>query len=335
MNKKIALLLIGVLMLTGCGGGEQAATAEPQTLIPVTYQMGWVHEYSSAGFYMAIENGYFVDEGLDLTLVEGGFGEEGFIDPMQQVTSGAADFSLASATGILQAREAGQPLVAIATVNQRSPVAILSLAETGITRPQDLEGHSLAIIEDSSVYIYDALFTAQNLDTEAINVIPRTGFGIEQLVSGEADSIAGWIINEGVELEENGYESNYILLSDYGIETYDLLLFTTEDMIANRPDVVERFLRATIRGHQAVIDDSDAAVDAVLSYNSELDRHGQAARLQAFIPIMNPAGTQIGMMNPDVWTFNYQLLVDNGQLSADVDLNSAYTMQFLDAIYSD
>lgn len=334
MTKKIALLLIIVMLLAGCGGGEQA-TAEPQELTPVTHQMGWVHDYSAAGFDLAVQNGYYVDEGIDLTLNVGGFGEAGFIDPIQQVVSGEADFSVASATGILQAREAGHPLVAIAAMNQRSPVAILSLAETGITRPEDLEGHSLAIILDAGQFVYGALFEQQGVDADAVNIIERTSFGIGMLVNGETDAIGAWIINEGVELEENGYDANYILLSDYGIVTYDLLIFTTEDMIANNPDVVERFLRATIRGHQAMVDDSEAAIDAVMTHDPELNREGQIARLQAFIPIVNPAGSQLGAMDANVWTFTYTLLVDNGQLSADVDVTSAYTMQFIDAIYSD
>jgi len=322
-----------MLLVAGCG----AATAQSPTSAPkdiIRYQMGWVHEYSSAPFYMAVANGRYANENLDVRLSTGGFGENGYIDPIEQVVSGAADFSQTSVFALLQARAEGKPVVAIATLNQRSPFAIISLSDNGIVRPQDLAGKTVAIAEGGADLNYDAFLRTQDIDPTSVNTVARTSFGIDPLVNGEVDAFGGWIINEGVALQESGADPNFLLLSDYGIDIYDLLIFTTEDMVANNPDKVERFLRASLAGLQDVIDDPEKAIDTTLTYDEKLVREEQLRRLQAFIPLIQPAGTQLGMMQPEVWQFNYQLLRDNSVLSEDQDVTKAYTLDFLNTLYS-
>lgn len=327
-----AFMLAALVLFTGCGGAASTAPTEaPKDTI--TYQMGWVHEYSSAPFYMAIANGHYAKEGLDVKLTAGGFNDQGAIDPIAQLTTGAADFTEASVFALLQARAEGQPVVAIATLNQRSPFAIISLADKGIVRPQDLAGKTVAVAEGGATLEYQALVRSQSIDPTKVNQVARTWFGTDPLVKGEVDAFGGWIINEGVELQEGGAKPSFLLLSDYGIDTYDLLILTTEDMVKNQPDKVERFLRASLAGIQDTIDEPEKAIDTTLTYDKALDHDAQLRRLQAFIPLINPAGTQIGMMNPEIWQFNYQLMLDNGLLTQPQDISKAYTMDFLNKLY--
>lgn len=329
----VIAMLTGILFLTACGGNTQTAT--PVAKDTINYQMGWVHEYSSAPFYMAVANGHYANENLDVTLGVGGFSESGYIDPVEQVLSGAADFSEASVFALLQARAQGKPVVAIASLNQRSPVAIISLAETGIVRPQDMAGKTVAVASGGADLEFDALLRSQSIDAATVNQVERTTFGIDPLVNGEVDAFVGWIINEGVALEESGAEPSFQLLSDYGIDTYDLLIFTTEDMIANHPDKVERFLRASLNGLQDTIDNPEKAIDVTLTYDAALVKDEQLRRLQAFIPLIQPAGTTLGTMQPEIWQFNYQVMLDGEMLIESQDVTKAYTTAFLDKIYSE
>jgi NitT/TauT family transport system substrate-binding protein len=330
---KVLCILVGALVLiTACGGNAATPTSTAKDV--VNYQMGWVHEYSSTPFYMAIANGHYAEANLDVKLSLGGFGEDGYVDPIEQVVSGAADFSQASLFSLLEARAAGKPVVAIATVNQRSPFAILSLKEKGIINPGHLADNTVAVATGGAQLNYDALLRSLNIDPATMNTVERTAFGIEPLVDGEVDAFGGWIINEGVALQEAGHEINSLLLSDYGIDTYDLLIFTTEDTIANRPDVVERFLKASLAGLKDVIDDPEKAIDVALTYDSTLAKDAQLRRLRAFIPLIQPAGTQLGMMQPEIWEFGYQLLTDAGLLTTSQDLSKAYTLDFLNKIYA-
>jgi NitT/TauT family transport system substrate-binding protein len=337
MQKKYSLYLsiaatIAVLLLfTGCSATPATPTSTPKDSI--NYQMGWVHEYSSAPFYMAIANGHYAEQNLDVKLSVGGFDDKGAIDPVEQVLNGSADFSEASVFALLQARAEGKPVVAIGTLNQRSPYALIFLKDKGIVRPQDLAGKTVAVATGGATLEYEALIRSQSIDPATINQIERTSFGIDPLVKGEVDAFGGWIINEGVALQESGATPSFFLLSDYGVDTYDLLIFTTEDMIANHPDKVQRFLKGTLDGLKDTVADPEKAIQTTLTYDKTLDYDAQLRRLQAFIPLIQPAGTQLGTMDPEIWQFDYQLMLDKGLLTQPQDVTKAYTLDFLNKIY--
>jgi len=152
-------------------------------------------------------------------------------------------------------------------------------------------------------------------------------------VNGEVDVIGGWTINEGVQVQEAGLEPNIILLSDYGVDTYTFVLFTSETIINEKPDMVERMVRALVDGLEDVVADPDKAAELALLYDESLDLEGQQRRLQATIPLINPVGSQLGMMQPEVWDTTYQIMVEQGELSEPVDVESAYNLSFLEKIY--
>jgi NitT/TauT family transport system substrate-binding protein len=333
LSSLAALLAVAVMILAGCGaGGQVAATATPRT--PISVQLSWVHEYSSAAFYAAEKNGHFAGQNLDVRLVEGGFGSEGYIDPVEQVLNGTVDFGMTNASSIITARAAGLPVVAVASVLQRSPLAIISLEESGIQRPQDLIGRRVAVAKDGSTQSYNTLLASQQIDPAQVNTVARTSFGVEPLINHEVDAMVAWAINEGVQVREAGYTPRVIMTSDYGVDTYDFLIFTTEQTVAERPELVERFLRAVTQGVQEVMDKPDQAASLALAYNSKLDIEGQRQRLQALLPLMKPAGSRPGDMDPQVWNMTHQMMLDQGGLKSAIDLRKAYTLAFIEKLYA-
>lgn len=326
--------LIALLLVTAaCGGSETAApTAAPTA---VSLQLSWIHEYSSAPFYAAERNGRFTGQNLSVTLGEGGFDDQGnYIDPFTQVLNGEYDFGLSNAANIILARSQGHPVVAVATVLQRSPLAVISLSESNLRRPQDLVGHTVAVSMDGTQNILSTLLVSQGVNPEEVNIVPRETFGIEPLIDGSVDAMVAWIINEGVQVQEAGHQANFIMMSDYGIEAYDFVVFTTEDMIANQPDVVQRFLTALTQGIQDVIANPEQAIDYTLTYSPDLAPDGQLRRLQATIPLINLPGSNPGVMSEAVWTIIHQTMLDLAIIAEPIELESAYSETFLNAIYS-
>jgi ABC-type nitrate/sulfonate/bicarbonate transport system substrate-binding protein len=288
---------------------------------------------------MAEDKGYYAGENLDVDLLAGGFGAEGqFIDPLQKVVSGEAEFGIVESTLLLPAREAGMPVVAIANIYQRHPLALTSLAEKNIVRPQDLVGKTVQLSQNSTV-LFQALLSAEGIDPASINVVERTDFTINPLINGEADVIDGWVINEIVPLTQGGYEFNMILPSDYGIDLSPAVIFTTEDMIANHPDLVKRFLRATLQGIQSAADDPARAAALSVEYktadNVPVEASEEAIAMQQSLPLLLPAGTRPGLMQPELWDFTDQVLVDQGILERPLDIEAAFTTKFLDEIYGE
>lgn len=326
----LTLTLIVAGTLAACGQAQRAAAPvgpPDETRI----QLGWVHEYSSAGFYAAEKNGHFASENLAVTLIAGGFGDQGYIDPVDQVVRGMADVGVASATNLIQARAAGQPVVGIGVIFQRSAAAIIALESSGIQRPQDLVGRRVAVA-DSALGIYTLLLKTQQIDPQAVQTVPRESYGIEPLLKGEIDAMYAWVINEGVQLREAGQNPNIMLLSDYGIDNYDLVLFTTEQMIATQPDVVTRLLRASMRGWQDVIANPSQAAQLTLAYDAKLDPDAQRRRIETSLPLLRPVGSELGEMRPEVWQTTQQFLLDQKILTQPIDLDRAYTRTFLEKI---
>ncbi len=330
LSKTTSLILM--LLLVGC---NSATTPSNTPLQNATVQLSWFHQSQFAGFYAAIDQGYYKAEGVNITVNGGGISDKGYIDPMELVSSGKADFGLASTNEIMKARANGKLLVAIASTLQRSPRAFISLATKNIQRPQDLIGKRVAYrADDNSVYL--ALLKSQNIDRSGIKEITDASkFSLDALIKDEIDVIPAFLDNEPVVLETRGYKTNAILVFDYGIETYENLIFTRQELIDKNPDLVQRVLRATLKGYQYAINNPDQASALALKYDSKLDANAQKASMLKLLPLINIPNSHVGAMNAAVWTNAYQVLIDQGILSKPQDVNAAYNLSFLKAIYPD
>src|SRR5688572_8042876 len=304
----VPLLLTLTMALAACQGQDKPQTSSAQE--EVSIQLNWLHSIAWASFYAAADEGYYRQQDLEVNVLEGGFDSDGnFIDPIQEVVSGNADFGIADGSVLLEAREQGQPVAAIATLYQRHPLVFTSLATNDIIRPQDMAGTTVHVSGNSRVLL-QALLRAQNIDPETVNIVERTDFSTALLTNNTADVIDAWVINEVVPLQQDGVAINMILPSDYGIEFYPNLIFTTEDMIANHPDVVARFLNGTIKGMQFSVDKTETATDITLRYQTDGVKETELLAMQQSLPLMAPAGSNPGMMQPEIWEAMHQLLLE-------------------------
>ncbi len=333
-----SVLAVLALALSGCGSDKDSKTESP--LVETSIQFSWVHTIEFAGFYAAQEEGYYKDEKLAVTLDGGGFDADGqYIDPVQRVLDGQDDFGVTDGGGLLRARAAGKPVVAIASIYQRSPVVLISLGSKNIVTPADLVGKRIYTEETNIAVPYQAFLASQKISPDDIVEIPKTDFTIEPLFNDTVDVMICFITNEAVQARARTDQLNTILLSDYGIDVYANVIFTTEDRLQNNPALVERFLRATLKGTAWATDHpEDASAIVLKQYGDGMPddlRSVQEAGMLASVPLFKPMGTQPGMMTPAVWTFTYQTMRDQGLLSDDMDVSTAYTLDFLDKIYKE
>jgi len=153
MNKKtsvfLAVLIAFSLVLTACGSGP---TAEPDK---VTVQFSWFPTVEFAGFYVADQLGYYTDENIEVNLVAGGPD----IDPVSEVAAGNAQFGLAAGDSILRAKANGQDMMALGAIFRQSPMVVMALADSGVQRPQDLEGKTVGVISPAldTTWIFSSL----------------------------------------------------------------------------------------------------------------------------------------------------------------------------------
>jgi len=319
------VLVLLVTLLAGCGTPEVKQPPDK-----ITVQLAWVHQAQFAGFYVAQQNGYYAEEGLEVTLLPRAGPD---VDVSAAVLDGTADFGVSYGAGLVMDRSRGRPVTAIATTYRIYPLVFMTMPDSDITRPQDFPGHTIRTLSvGSSDVVFQALMHRLGLDPDSVRQI-EVGYDLSPFFAGELDIWPGYLINEVLTAREQGYEVNLILPEDYGIHLYGDVLFATDRLIEENPDLVLRFLRATLRGWQWAVENPEEAGPLALKYDSTLDAAQQGAMMEASVPLVYTGEDDIGWMRAEVWEGMYDVLLEQGLLDEPFDVHEAYTMQFLQEIY--
>ena len=320
-----AVLLLGVALLAACG--PQEAEKPPDE---VTVRLKWVHQAQFAGMYVAVEKGFYEDQNLNVNLLPFSFEEP----TMEAVVEGKATFGVKSASEIIQARAEGLPVRAFAVIYQDSPLCCYALKESGITKPQDFIGKTVGLKPGQITIAYHVMLKKLGIDKNEITEV-EIGYGVDELINGTTDVSTGFSINEPHQAIEAGHDVNIMLFADYGVDVYDDVLFATEDTIDNHPELVERFLRATLEGWQYAVENEGEAVDIVLKYATDRTKSHETYMLQQSIPLIHTGDSPIGWMEREGWEHTNDVLLEAGTLEDDSGLEGAFTTQFLTEIYGE
>jgi len=314
-------LLVVTLSLGGC-----ASPPPPPT--PITVQLAWTHQAQFAGLYAADQKGYYAEEGLAPTFLESG----ATIDKFAPLLAGQAQFGLASADELILARAAGQPVRAIATIYRRSPIVFISLVEKGLTRPQDFVGKTIRV-SDNVIPSLRAMMAWVGVTPDQYSEV-KLSSDMARFGSGDVPVWGVYINSITVEILRAGYKINVVYPDDFGVHFYADTLFTTDDTIATNPKLVQRFLRATLKGWTYAVEHPDEVPALVLPYAPSADAELEYDRMLATLPLVNTGEDNIGWMKPEVWAAMEATLRQQGVVTAPLDVTQVYTLQFLQEIYS-
>jgi NitT/TauT family transport system substrate-binding protein len=302
----------------------------------VTVQLDWLIRGSHAMFFVADEKGYFKEQGIEIAAVRTGTSSS---DALGLVGTGSADFGFADLPTLAVSREQGVPAVALVAVNQESPLAMIALAKRKILKgPKDLQGLNIGVQPAGSTYVFLKAFLVANemslADIKETTVAPPYE---NDLISGKVDAVPGYIDAEVPVLEarSGGSGSLSILLgSDFGYTVFGSGLFTSERMIAERADLVRRFVNAYVKAFADVIGNPEAAADSTIRANVDAPpRDVLVKQLEADIKhtfLSNQTKEHgIGWMTADQWKETARVLADQGVLNKPVDIDRAYDTSFL------
>lgn len=319
-----AIILVAIVVWSGVFTTQKHAKLSGE-LTPLKVRLKWLNQAQFAGFYVAKEKNFYRDEGLDVTLNAGGVD----FPAVQMVAGGGEDFGVTAADQILLAREKGVPIVALAVIYRKSPMVYFALQKSGIKTPQDFIGKKVGIkLGGNEELTYRAMMKKTGIDTSRIAEIP-VKYDMTPLFSEQVDVWPGYAINEPIVAEEKGFPVNLIWPPDYGVTLYADALFTTESIAKERPDVVQRFVRSTLRGWEHALQHPEEAVDYTLKYGKQLNREHELKMMRASIPLVKPDDKPIGWMERSTWEEMENLLRNQNFIKQSVDVTKAYTMQFL------
>lgn len=320
----LALAACGSLV-AGCGGDdpEPAADAEAVELI-----LDWFPNADHAGIYGAVEEGYFAEEGLDVTPSVPS-------DPaaaLKQVATGKAPFAISYEPEVLIARSQGVPVVAVGAVIPHPLNSVIVRTDRGIRTPADLEGRTVGVAGvPSDRPLLDAVVRSAGGDPAAVKV--RTiGFTLAPaLAAGKVDAVIGAYWNvEQVDLERQGVAVDAFRLEENGVPDYDELVVVTSDEIArDRPDLVRSFLAGLRAGQDWAATDQTGAVDHLVDANPDLDRETLTEQVRATAELLSPSDEPTLNVDPAEWAAFADWMRENGLLTEDVDVDAVVTDAFL------
>jgi NitT/TauT family transport system substrate-binding protein len=290
----------------------------------VTLRLKWLNQAQFAGFYVAQEKGYYKAEGIDVNIQPGGPD----FPSVQMVTGGNEQFGVTGADQILIARSKGVPVVAIAVIYRRNPFVLFSLAKSGIKTPADYIGKKVGVkIGGNEELIYRAVLAKAGIDSSKLTEIP-VKFDLTPLLAGNIDVWPGYLINEVIAAKEKGFEVNVVYPSDYGIDLYADTLFTTEKVLKERPELVKKFVAATLKGWNTAIAAPEEAAKITVKFGGEkLTYDHELAMMRASIPLLKPDGKPVGFMDDAGWSSAEKLLLAAGFQKQPVDVAKAFTLQ--------
>lgn len=313
-----------------------ASGALAQKLDDVSVQLDWVVRADHAMFFVAKEKGFFAQNGINATAIRKGTGST---DALRLVANGNAEFGFADLPTLMVGRSRNVPVVALAAVNQRSPMAVIALkSRKTLSQPSDLKGLNIGVHSSGSTYVFLRAFLAANgmsmNDIKQSTVAPPYE---SFLVLGRVDAVPGYLNAEVPELEEKtgGAGSLSIIQgADFGYKAYGSGMFTSEKLIAEKPELVQRFTKAYLQAFQFVVENPKEAVDIVVKHNPEygpkadmLNKQMQFNVTKSFLSDATKA-TGLGVITPQQWKETAETLIAQEVLPKDASLTAGYDMKF-------
>ncbi|PLR78648.1 ABC transporter substrate-binding protein [Bacillus sp. V3-13] len=326
--KKWILLLMAMLLITGCSSKEAGSEKEAkEELKKVSVVLDWTPNTNHTGLYVAKEKGYFEKEGLDVEIIMPG---ESGAD--QLVASGKAQFGVSYQEGVTQARVQGVPLVSIAAIIQHNTSGFASPVAKNISSPKDFEGKTYggwgSPVEKS---VIASLMKLENADVEKVNIVNMGDTDFFTAVKRDIDFAwiyYGWT---GVEAELRGEKLDMVYLTDYTekLDYYTPVLSTNEDMIKNDPKIVKAFVKAASEGYQFAIKNPEDAADILIKSVPDLDEELVKKSQEWLASRYQDDAKRWGEQKLEVWENYAGWMYENGLLEKELDAEKAFSNEFL------
>ena len=262
----------------------------------VVLQLLWRHQFQFAGYYMAQEKGYYREAGFDVVFKEKTAG----LSTVDEVLSGRADFGVCN-TSLLADYLRGEPVVVLAAVLQHSPIVVAATKRSGVRSVKDLVGKRVMMPDDTPSLELSAMLASRSISADQFETVPHEQT-VAALIEGRADACVGYITDEPYELQKAN--APYVIFDprDYGADYYGDFLFTSQMRSRTRPERVQAFRAASMRGWAYAIEHVDETVGLIVrSYAPGADRDKLLYEARTFRRLMVSDMIEIGRVNPERW----------------------------------
>ncbi len=325
MLKKLGLLMLGLsLILSACGSSQ--VTTDSAALTHIRLPMGYIANIQYTPFYAAIEKGYFKDAGIEIE-----FDYSFETDGVKLVGAGELPFAVVSGEQVLLARAQDVPVTYVAAWYQQFPISVVSKADAGISKVEDLKGKTIGLpgLFGANYVGLRALLFSAGL-TEADVTLEEIGFNqVELMAAGQQNIVVGYAANEPIQLKAQGVDVTELRVSDSVLLASNGIL-ASEKIIQENPELVKGFVAAFLKGLQFTIDNPDEAYALSAAYIpnfTSLDETVQKEILKTSIEQWK--ADRLGYSDPKAWENMQTVLLEMKLIPGKLDLSQAFTNEFV------
>ncbi|MFO1069593.1 MAG: ABC transporter substrate-binding protein [Geminicoccaceae bacterium] len=318
----LALVAAAVL-----GAGEAQATDK------VVLRTNWLLYGSHAIFFLGIDRGYYADEGIDVVVKQG----NGSGNAVRLVANGDSDFAYGSASTMLNLAGQGAPVVSVMTVDGTGTDAVLINPDAGIKDFKGLEGQKVLTTAGAGVntmFPVAAANAGADVDKIQLTNVAESAL-VQSYLQGLAPAMLGGMDDKPAEIKANGGKQPVILnYADFGVSQPGYAIVARTEMVKDNPDLVQRFVRATLKAVKAAKEDPDAAIQALINWSGSVEDQKAQARevLDVTLGILtSPNNTDkvIGLNVPADWDSALEMLKKYKELKTDQPASAFYTNEFV------
>ncbi len=327
-----------LVLATLCIGFPQvAAAAAPQPVEKIKFLLDFVPYGKHAMYYVSLDKGFWKDAGFDVTILKG----EGSATTVASYAAGAVDFAFADTPPVILGRAKGAKIKVVAMIHDKSLYSIQTLEENGIRTPKDLEGKRIGgSIGDAARFVFPAFAKINHIDESKITWVTMTPPArVGSMLAGQIDAAVAFA-TEGptfeAKIREGGKRRKEFLYADYGLDQYSNGLLARDDLIAQQPDRVKRFVEATMKGVAWSVENPEEALSIFIKHNPAVDKDQARGHFRIAVKHLMTDMTRrdgIGYMDPAKMKQTVETIVRYFPDAKEVPVDDVYTNRFLPKLF--
>jgi NitT/TauT family transport system substrate-binding protein len=311
------LAMLFALAAAGCAHHQSE-----NGLTPVALQTDWYPQPEHGGFYDALIKGYYKDEGLDVEIVPGG----PYVSAEQQVSVGSAQFAMGSSDLLMEGVSNGEPIIAVAATMQHDPQGVMVHEQSSVKSLADLGGHAIAVKTGAIWFRY----LVKRYQLKDVREIPAT-YSVANFIHDPDYIQQVFVTSEPFFARQAGADCRTILISSVGYDPYRIF-FTSRNFLDQHPEVVAKFVRASLRGWRDYMNDPTAVNAEISKLNPAMSTDLMQFTWKALQDghfVENASGDDLGQFDPVRWSTMYRQLHDLGVIQKPIDPAGTFTLRFL------
>lgn len=323
--RRIARVMLSTVLAVAAGcaaalfGGEGARAAD-KVVLRINFTPWGMH----AQYFGGVAKGIYAAEGIELEIRPPSAGQQNEVF----IGTGREQFGVANADSFIKARASGLPVVAVMADQPDTPFSVITLKKSNLKEPKDLKGKKLSWFQSNVKGMLDPLLQKGGLtrnDIEFVNV--ARGAEVQMLAAGQVDAVFGYHYGQALTLDMRGFPTSVMPLKDYGLQFYGTVVYTSEQLLKSNPDLVKRFVRATMKSLIWTASNMETAVAEVVKVSPDRDLKLETKKLEIIYGLYNVAdfAERFGLMNDGKWQASIDILADSGDLPKKPAAKEMYT----------